>query len=405
MQDIYKTDARLETALARVKDAPGLVDADRAAIVHFVRDSLSNGLSSRRVLKYALVLRQMAEQFDGPLTAITEESARAYVRRLDAKPISPYTKMDYKLILRSFARWLRRSEEYPPEVKWIRAHVRASETKLPEDLLTPAEAVAMANATEHLRDRAIIALLYESGMRIGELLGMRVGSVRPDPNGAVLTVTGKTGGRRILIVESVPVLLAWLAEHPDVRQPDAPLWCSLGPWNRHHTLTHAGVLRMIKRVALRAGLAKRVHPHLFRHSRASLNASRFTEAQMNAYFGWIQGSDMPRTYVHLSGRDVDNAVLAMHGLRRADEHPTDAPTRPSCPKCRATVLATAVSCTRCWQPLLGRPVSEDQSSLEFQQAQSLMAELVKNPLFLQALAQVKAARSTPPGAAAPTQVA
>jgi len=39
-----------------------------------------------------------------------------------------------------------------------------------------------------------------------------------------------------------------------------------------------------------------------------------TEAQIDAYFGWIQGSDMPSIYVHLSGRDVDDAVLKANGI-------------------------------------------------------------------------------------------
>ena len=43
-------------------------------------------------------------------------------------------------------------------------------------------------------------------------------------------------------------------------------------------------------------------------------ANYLTEAQMNLYFGWIQGSDMPSVYVHLSGRDVDDAVLKANGI-------------------------------------------------------------------------------------------
>lgn len=39
-----------------------------------------------------------------------------------------------------------------------------------------------------------------------------------------------------------------------------------------------------------------------------------TEAQMNVYFGWVQGSDMPGVYVHLSGRDVDDAILKANGI-------------------------------------------------------------------------------------------
>ena len=39
---------------------------------------------------------------------------------------------------------------------------------------------------------------------------------------------------------------------------------------------------------------------------------------MNVYFGWAQGSDMPGVYVHLSGRDVDDAILKANGIIAKD---------------------------------------------------------------------------------------
>ena len=39
---------------------------------------------------------------------------------------------------------------------------------------------------------------------------------------------------------------------------------------------------------------------------------------MNAHFGWIQASDMPSIYVHLSGRDIDDAVLKANGIVQKD---------------------------------------------------------------------------------------
>jgi integrase/recombinase XerD len=47
-------------------------------------------------------------------------------------------------------------------------------------------------------------------------------------------------------------------------------------------------------------------------------ANYLTEAQMNVYFGWTQGSDMPGVYVHLSGRDIDDAVLNANGIVQKD---------------------------------------------------------------------------------------
>ena len=74
------------------------------------------------------------------------------------------------------------------------------------------------------------------------------------------------------------------------------------------------LVKVIKESFKGAGINKRVYPHLFRHSRATIMASHLTEFQMNQYFGWIQGSKMASTYVHLSGRDLDNALLEFNGM-------------------------------------------------------------------------------------------
>jgi integrase/recombinase XerD len=52
-------------------------------------------------------------------------------------------------------------------------------------------------------------------------------------------------------------------------------------------------------------------------------ANYLAEAQMNAYFDWIQGSDMPGIYVHLSGRDIDDAVLKANGIIEKDVSTVD----------------------------------------------------------------------------------
>ena len=47
-------------------------------------------------------------------------------------------------------------------------------------------------------------------------------------------------------------------------------------------------------------------------------ANHLTEAQMNEYFEWVQDSGMPCIYVHLSGRDIDDAVLKANGIVKID---------------------------------------------------------------------------------------
>jgi site-specific recombinase XerD len=73
------------------------------------------------------------------------------------------------------------------------------------------------------------------------------------------------------------------------------------------------------KLAKMAKIGKNVYPHLFRHSRATHLADKLTEAQMKIYFGWSGRSDVPSVYVHLSGRDVEEAILKLHGVNTRRE--------------------------------------------------------------------------------------
>lgn len=64
---------------------------------------------------------------------------------------------------------------------------------------------------------------------------------------------------------------------------------------------------LFKKAARKTKIRKRCNPHIFRHSRATLLAQHLTEAQLKQVFGWTQSSKMASVYVHLSGRDNDDA--------------------------------------------------------------------------------------------------
>jgi len=69
------------------------------------------------------------------------------------------------VIIKIFWRWLKKTQEYPNEVKGINASVRNNH-KLPEELLTQEEVTALADAAFHPRDKALLLVLYESGCRV-----------------------------------------------------------------------------------------------------------------------------------------------------------------------------------------------------------------------------------------------
>jgi hypothetical protein len=175
---------------------------------------------------------------------------------------------------------------------------------------------------------------YDGGFRIGETLSLKILNVSFDKYGAVVRVDGKTGPRRVRLTVASPALLSWLNIHPFRNNPDAPLWIGVGTVNRNEPMSYEGARALLRRLAKKTGLRKRIYTHLMRHTRATELATILTDAQMKEHLGWVQGSDMPSTYVHMSGRNVDEALLNAHGIRVDDEHKAKmALSLTKCPRC------------------------------------------------------------------------
>jgi len=104
---------------------------------------------------------------------------------------------------------------------------------------------------------------------------------------------------------------------------------------------------MLKEVAEKTGLKKPVNPHNFRHSRSTELAKLFTESQLCEYLGWVQGSKEAATYVHLSGRDMDTAVLRMHGIIDREEEEKSKFITITCPRCKTKNTPGSKFCSNC----------------------------------------------------------
>jgi site-specific recombinase XerD len=149
--------------------------------------------------------------------------------KLERMNYSEWTKHDYKVTLKKFYKWLIGGEDYPKEVKWIKTTVKKEGSQhLPEELLTEEDVKKLIEAADHLRDKALVSVLYESGCRIGELASLKIKNVTFDEHGAIIIVNGKTGSRRLRILGSTPYLSVWLNNHPLKDNPEAPLWVSIG---------------------------------------------------------------------------------------------------------------------------------------------------------------------------------
>ncbi len=325
-----------------------LVREDKEGIERFLRDQKARGIGYARLIKLCGVLIIINKKLGKPFAEVTINDIKELIHGFEVSDYSFWTKHDFKVIIKQFYCWLN-DGRYPHKVEWICTTIPIKQKRIPRtgDLLTSEDTEKLLDAADHPRDKALIATLSESGARIGEIGNLTIGQVDIDTNGVILTVDGKTGERRLRIVSATPHLMTWLNNHPDKKNPRAPLWTGTGPRAYHIQLSYAGIRVMIKRTFRKAGLKKRCHPYIFRHSRASQLAHHLTEFQMNAYFGWCQGSDTASIYVRVCGKELDKHILAISGLTPGLPKTYEKPKDRICPRCKTINSPTALYCSQC----------------------------------------------------------
>jgi integrase len=344
--DIHYRERKLKRLLERLKKSKEVSAKNRSTLRDFYNYCCAEGLSTGRIEKLICILFKLSKWLRRDFEEAGKDDIIELVRKIEEHDFADWTKYDYKFILKKFYKWLRNTEDhYPEEVRWIKPRIK-NKRMLPEELLTEDDVDRLVKKADNLRDKALILTLYESGCRIGELASLRIKNVEFDRYGAVLIVSGKTGDRRLRLVNSAPVLANWIDNHPDAGNPDAPLWVGIGTKSRDRIITYNSINMMIKKVAKRAGIKKKVNPHMFRHSRATLLAKHLTEAQLKQMFGWTQSSGMAATYVHLSGRDTDDAILKLHGIKSPEKEEIKLKPR-KCPRCKFVNSSVADFCNRC----------------------------------------------------------
>lgn len=378
-ETIYDYDKGMIIAQANLENDPSIPEEDTEIIIKFMENCLTNGLSKARALKYMCVLKRLRSWLAMDFKCATKDVIKNLVLKIETCEYSEYTKLEMKTTIKRLYKQIRKTEHFPPEVSWIKVgHLNMKNRKLPEELLTEEDIIKLIKAARNPRDRAFIAMLYETGCRIGEILFVKIKNIQFDEYGALLLVSGKTGSRRLRLVMSVPYLTEWLNHHNQSNNPDAYLW----PSKESKVIKYQSLLKMLGVIGRRANVMKKLNPHNFRHSRATHLANHLTEAQMKEYFGWIRSSDMTEIYVHLSGRDVDNAILKVHGITNAREEKKPKLKPLSCSRCTLQNQATNNFCSRCGLPLNKETITElTNQDLDRNESDRVMNELIKDDEF------------------------
>lgn len=366
------------------KSKPEMLPENYDLIRGHIRKMRSANMREATISNHLQVLTQFATWCMTPFNALCDDDILDFSEWLDRqtftkgkrkKKYSEGSKYIKLAIIKAFLKELKVSAASAITMKPAKCG------KLPEDLITQEEVEALLNECRNTRDRAIIAVLYESGMRRGELLNLRIKNISFDENGTVVTIPdGKTGARRIRLVFATSFIREWLAVHPTKNRESFVFCSSREPFD---VMSYDTIRHQLQDIAKRAGIQKRVNPHSFRHARATHLAEHLTEAQMKTYLGWTAGSNMAAIYVHLSGKSIDNAILKMNGIQIDDTH-TNGLKVGRCPRCKELNPEADLFCGKCGMPLKEEAVTtEEKEEIDFEKLLIQLAQ--KHPEILSKL--------------------
>lgn len=196
---------------------------------------------------------------------VGEDEVRAYLTALTRRGLAARTVARRLATLKSFHRYLRRrgvvGVDLGPDLKGPRLPKRLPRTLSEEDLSGVLDDTEWEDGPRGLRDRAVLELFYSTGIRLSELVALRVRDLHP---GGILSVRGKGGKDRRVPVgkRAQDAVRAHLAGLPAA--PADPLFPG-----RKGAVSPRTVQRLVLRHLRRVARTARLSPHLLRHSFAT----------------------------------------------------------------------------------------------------------------------------------------
>ncbi len=195
----------------------------------------------------------------------------------------------------------------------LRGRVPANKgMRYPAEVLTPDEVRALlarcsATSSTGKRYRALITVLYRTGVRASEALALRPKDVDLR-EGTIAVLSGKGGRRRTVGIDpgATRIVDAWFTRRAELGLPDsAPLYCTL----KGTPMPPSQLRALLPRLARKAGIAKRVHPHCLRHTHAyELMMEGVAMPIIQQQLGHVSLGTTDRYLAHIAPKDVIEAI-------------------------------------------------------------------------------------------------
>ncbi len=193
--------------------------------------------------------------------------------------------------------------------------LRLKEPKKFPGCLTPEQVKLLVNGCNRLRDKLIILMLYETGMRKGELLGLRhedMGDFGENEIRVVARVNingarAKSGDRTIAVSRELMQLYNeyLIREYPDVDSDYVFVNCWSGKIG--HPMNYKSLNQLFKQLEKKTGV--HAYPHLLRHTHATeLLLSGIDIYHVSKRLGHTSVNTTIDTYGHLSDKDLQTVI-------------------------------------------------------------------------------------------------
>jgi len=187
---------------------------------------------------------------------------------------------------------------------------------LPPEILTPDEVNSLMRACSNraptgIRNRALIAVLYRSGLRLGEALALGPKDLDLQ-HGTIAVLHGKGDRRRSVGLDpgGVAIVERWTQRRKELGiAPRSPVFCTLAG----KPLKPSYVRTLLPRLAAKAVIEKRVHPHGLRHTHAfELMMEGVPIPVIQRQLGHASLATTDRYLSHIAQRDVVEAIARRH---------------------------------------------------------------------------------------------
>jgi len=205
------------------------------------------------------------------------------------------------------------------------------------------------------RDRALLAAVYNSGGRIGEVLAVRKNNTHLEGKFPKLFLPiSKTKKRDSHLLNfALPYLIEWTKVHEFWNDDEAPLFYSRSVSNYGQTLTAHAVRKILARALRISGIKKHITLHGLRHSKAYHCAvDGMTAAEANALFGWGRSSNMFAYYSSMAKEEIKLRELERTGKLTKEQieerkQERNAFVSSKCNRCHTTITPDQFVCPKC----------------------------------------------------------